>query len=193
LERAAARLPKGEVAQAVSQVTRAVLARYGFVAPQVTVRPAADGVQARLGTDQACTATAGTEAKLTSVLRKGVPWLRSVQIVVGATNQSLSRYVRGHCRPVSLPTGSGTAVLTKQGSAWETTETFTVHSSRWSVDFINEGSMLDVVVVKGGVSTGSRFRAVGRGAGKRVLAGAGRISLRVAGTGDWVVRVRDGV
>lgn len=189
--RASKRRPKNGRDAAVAAVARLVFERYGFRAPQVTVTGSGTAARAAITRGEACKAWPRTGARLTTLLLQAVPWLRSARVVVGPAGPLLSAYVQEHCRPVELPRTAGT-VLLQRGTGLATTASFTVRSSRWSADFMNGGKLLQVSVMRGGVPHGTPVRMVGRGTGRHTFAGNGRASLRIIGTGEWVVRVRDG-
>lgn len=193
IARAGARLPQRKRAEIVKTVASAVFSRFGFHPLKLTVTPSATGLRATLGAREACTATTTTERALASKVHEAIPWVRSVQIVVGSTGESVSRYVRTRCRPVELPGGDGPVVLTQRGTVMATTKSFTVHSDRWTVEYVNGGSRLHILVMKaGGLPSAGSFQVPKRGPGRHVVKGAGKFSLRIAGAGEWVVRVRDG-
>lgn len=190
ITKAVARLPESRRAKAVRQVARAVFGRYGFESVKIKVLARGNALRASLGSREGCLALPGTERNLINMLHDGVPWLRAVQVLVGS--QSLSQYVRSSCSQVSLPGGSGRVLLTQQGTILKETKRFTVDSDRWTVEYINGGGLLQVFVMKDGTPTGGSFRVAKRGPGRKVLKGAGKYSLQVAGSGEWIVRVRDG-
>jgi hypothetical protein len=190
--RVGARPPKNGRDAAVAAVARVVFERYGFSAPGVTVTASGTGVRAAITAREACTAGPSTEARLTALLLKAVPWLRTARVVVPPSSSPLSAYVQGHCHAAELPRATGTVLLQQRGTGLATTASFTVRSSRWSVDFVNGGKILQVSVMRGGAPDGTPLRAVGRGSGRHTFAGAGKARLRIVGTGEWVVRVRDG-
>jgi hypothetical protein len=180
-------------ARAVRDVTRLVFAEHGFERPTIVVGTAAQDVEAVMRGADACTAARTTEARLTSLLLKAVPWLRSVQIRVDATGQALTRYLAEHCRPLTLPTGQGRVVLTQRASGMGNTGPFTVRSSRWSVEYLNGGRLLKLALFRGGAPIGADATASPRAPGRRIFDGPGTFSLRIIGTGEWTVRVRDGI
>jgi hypothetical protein len=83
-------------------------------------------------------------------------------------------------------------VLTLDGSHQATTRSFTVRSKRWTIEYVNGGSFLQVIPMKGDLPTAGAFSVSKRGSGRHVVAGAGTFRLSIGGTGTWVVRVRDG-
>jgi hypothetical protein len=82
--------------------------------------------------------------------------------------------------------------LVHDGVGVETTKAFTVHSSRWSVEYLNGSGYLSVFVTRRARPVGQGFAINGRGAGRRTVDGGGTFGLRVVGVGEWIVRVRDG-
>jgi hypothetical protein len=191
LREAGRKAPPSKRVGIVRTVTRMVLSRFGF-SPTVTVASSGTAVRAALSRQEACTATSRTEGRLVSALRDGLPWLDSARIVVDRTGQPLSQYVRAHCRPVTLPKGNGPVRLLKSGTYLAKTGSFTIHSDRWTVEYINGGSYLQVVVLKSGVPSSAGVQVTKRGPGRRVFRGAGKVALQIAGSGEWIVRVRDG-
>jgi hypothetical protein len=185
-----ARLPQSKRVGIVATVARMTFSRFGFTSPQLTVAPSGYGLRASLSAREACTATESTEHNLVSVLRQGIFWLSAVQVAVGPT--PLSRYVRSHCRPVGPPEGSGPVVLTESGTSPATTGSFTVTGRRWAIEYFNGGSHLQVLVMKRGLPSGDPVLAAGRGPGRHMVTGAGKFTLQIAGSGEWIVRVRDG-
>jgi hypothetical protein len=191
LRKAARNAPASKRVKLVKILTRALLMRFGFT-PAVTVGANGNTVRAALSAREACTATTGTEGRLVSSIREALPWLQSATIVVGQTGQRLSHYVRARCRPVVLPGGPGPVRVTKSGTHFGTTASFTVRSDRWTVEYINGGQYLQVIVLKSGAPSDAGVQVTRRGPGRQVLSGSGRVSLQVFGSGEWVVRVRDG-
>jgi hypothetical protein len=169
-----------------------VLSQYGFAAPQITVGGAAQDVLVTLSTTQACTAMPTTQANIVNLLRKAIPWLRSAA-VQARTGESLVSYVSAHCRTPTLPAGHGPVVLDLQGTTPQTTRTFTIHSSHWSIEYFNGGDQLQMYV-SGAGRTPASLNAYRRKPGRYApLNGPGTYTIRIIATGEWVVRVRDGV
>ena len=140
----------------------------------------------------ACTTSPDAESQIAGRIRQTLPWVRSVQIRVGATGRALGQYVRTSCATLSLPGGTGRVVLTQSGSNMATTRTFTVHLRRWTIEYVNNGRLLQIFPMKRGNPTIGTFIVKTRSAGKHVMSGAGTYSLQVTGFGRWEIRVRDG-
>jgi hypothetical protein len=192
LQRASARVPQGQRSQAVRGVARMVLAQYGFAAAQVTVRGNAQDVLITLSSRQACTALDTTQANIANLLRKAIPWLRSAELQA-QTGEPLVTYVRTHCQGPTLPTGRGPVVLTQRGTNAQTSASFTIRSGRWSIEYFNGGDELQIYVTGGG-RTPATLNAYRRMSGRYApLNGPGTYKLRITGTGEWLVRARDGV
>jgi hypothetical protein len=185
------RLPASKRVRTIDAAASLVLKLYGFEGADVTVTPTGDAVRAVVPAGGACTSTASTEGRIAAQIRRAVPIVQSVQITVGGTGASLSQYVHRSCQSGGLPLGSGPVVLTQQGSRFATTRSFTVHSRRWTIDYVNGGDFLQVLPMRGDLPTIGAFTVTKRTAGKRVLTGAGTFRLRVGGSGDWTIRVRD--
>jgi hypothetical protein len=185
------RLPESQRARIVEQTAGITFKVFGFERAAVTVTPKGDGVRAVVPAGDACASASDTEGRIAARIRQAVPVVQSVHITVGASGRSLSEYVRQHCAGLGLPGGSGRVVITEQGSGLATTRSFTIHSRHWTVEYVNRGSFLQVLPMKSGAPTVGAFGVSRRGAGRRVVTGAGRFQLRVGGSGDWLVRVRD--
>ena len=184
------RLPVSKRDRIVGQVVRAVVARFGFTSASVaTTGPGRVRVSIPAGT--ACGATPNTQEHLSATVRKGVPWVDSLQVVVGSSGRSLSEYVRSNCKSSSPPAGSGPVVLTEDGVGLATTRTFQIKSPRWSIEYVNVGTRLQILPLKNGAPIGS-IGIARRGRGRRMVKGSGRFSLQIGSAGEWMVRVRDG-
>jgi hypothetical protein len=165
---------------------------FGFAPPKVSLASSGTSVRAIMGQNQVCTAMAGTEANLNTMVRKAIPWLSSAQIVVDPAGERLSAYVRRHCRPMELAGGQGQVVLSEQGIGVHQTKSFTVRARRWTVEYISGGRTLEILVMRNGFPAGGTAHAVGRGPGRQTISGAGTFTLQMATPGEWAVRVRDG-
>lgn len=84
-------------------------------------------------------------------------------------------------------------VLSASGWGIATTESFTVHSRRWTIDYLNVGRFLEILPLRGSFPTAGAITATKRGAGSKVMTGAGTFRLKVGSTGQWTIRVRDRV
>jgi hypothetical protein len=185
-------LPEGKRARLVRIVTRAVVARFGFNPRAITPTSGGLGVRIALRSGEACTSTSSTEPQLAALVHKAVPWLRRVQIVVGPSGRRLTDYAGARCRPATLPSGRGSVLLTQRGSALGSTTGFTTGSAQWSIEYLNESRLLQILVLRNGAPTGRPLIAQRRGPGRFVVRGAGRYSLQISSIGAWTVRVRDG-
>jgi hypothetical protein len=187
-------LPPNKRAGVVRGVATNVFSVFGFSKPTLKVAPDGAGVEATVSSNDACSATADTERRIAARIRQAVSFVRSVQIVVGGSGVSLSDYVGRHCAGLGLPGGRGRVVLTQRaqpGAPLSATRAFTVHSSRWTVEYLST-QFLQVIPMKGRVPTRGIFVVRKRAAGRRIMSGAGTYRLRIIGTGAWTVRVRDG-
>ena len=179
-------------ATAARKTTLIVLGLYGMRAQTVSATRSGDGVHAAVGIADACPVDPTVEAQVVARIRKAVTFVHSVSITVAGTGQTLSAYARSSCAAPRLPGGPGRIVLTQTGSGSVTTNTFTIHSARWSIDYVNAGRLLAVLPLKGGVPTIGAFSVTKHGAGQHLVQGAGTYDLQVTGVGTWIVRVRDG-
>lgn len=192
VSRAIQRLPRGKRDSYVTATALAVFAGFGFDGMQVVLSGGGTDVRGVMDRGQACSARAETEDNVTSTVRNAIPWLASMQVVVQPGGERLSRYVRAHCRPPALPGGAGEVVFSGQGVGLGKTRQFTVRSSRWTVEYLNGGRSLHMLVLGDRSSSSAPLDAAGRGPGRRTFSGPGTFSLQIAGTGEWLVRVRDG-
>jgi hypothetical protein len=191
-EQVAKRLPPRRRVRLATQVTEAVMNRYGFRSARASATGGGWGVRVTIPAGEACTAQARDERVLVDAVRDGVPWLRSVQVVAGEGGQPLSSYVRRSCRPLTLPGGRGPVVLTQRGSSLQRTKLFTIRSRRWTIEYVNLSGFLRVHLGKDGAPTGTQFYTAKRGVGRWVASGPGRFGLNVTSLGPWTIRVRDG-
>jgi hypothetical protein len=187
-----ARLPPRRRRQLAMRTTRALLTQNGLRPSKVTVTSDGAVVTATVPARAACTATPATEQRMATAIRRSLPWVRRTRFVVGDSGQRLASYVRAQCRPVALPPGRGRVLMTQRGAGVANTRVFTTRSRRWTVQYVNRGTILHVLVMKGRSPLHTPVMATKPGAGRGVVTGAGRFRLRIAGAGEWVVRVRDG-
>lgn len=181
-----------EKRKAVAEKTaRIVLTIFGYRNADVSATRDGTRVAARIAASEACEGSAG-ESRIAARIRKAAPFVRTVEVTAGGNGQSLSGYVRSRCAPLRLPGGTGRVVLTKKGSGPTTTKTFRVRSRRWTIEYANGGSFLQVLPMKDSLPTLGVVSVTERGAGRKVQKGAGRYSLQINGMGRWAVRVRDG-
>jgi hypothetical protein len=188
--RAIRRLPRGKRDSYVRSSALVVLAGFGFEGKRVVFDAAGTGVRAAIPRGQACSARAETEGNVAKVMRSSIPWLTYMQVVVEPGGQRLSQYVRANCRAPALPSGRGEVLLSTQGVGPGKTRQFRVRSRRWTVEYLNGGRSLHMLVLRDGYATGASLDATRRGPGRRTFSGPGTFSLQIASTGEWVVRVR---
>jgi hypothetical protein len=65
------------------------------------------------------------------------------------------------------------------------TEAFTVRSPRWTIEYLNGGGLLQIMLLKDGHPAGKPFVAQKRGPGRFVATSSGRFSMQIFGVGDW--------
>jgi hypothetical protein len=186
------RLPRKKRDAHVRSTTRAVFAGFGFNRVNVVLTSDGEGVRATVGRDQACRARAQTESNLAKAMRAVIPWLGSTHVAVTPGGQRLARYVQSQCRAPSLPGGTGPVVYTGQGIWRGTTRRFRVRSRRWTVEYLNGGHTLHMIVLRNGRPSNASLDSGRRGPGRRTFSGPGTFSLQIASSGEWLVRVRDG-
>lgn len=185
------RLPLDKRSRVVGKVARQVLQLLGFQS-RVTVLSGGNVVRVAIKPGEACTSTSTTQTRVASRIRQAAPTVKSVQVMVAGTTESLATYVRRHCSGSGLPDGgSGRIVFTRRGSGSVTTPAFTVDSARWTVEYVNRGKALAVLPMKGSNLFPGGFSTFKR-TGRRFVRGAGTYRLRITGVDEWVVRVRDG-
>ena len=166
---------------------------FGLQAQTLSATPNGDTIKATIPAADACSTGPDVQRKVAARIRQAVPFVRTVQITVGGTGKSLDDYSRTSCSGLGLPAGGkGRVLLTLRGSSFKTTQSFTVHARRWTVEYVNGGKFLQLFPIKGGLPTTGAFTATARGAGRHVFTGAGTYTLRIGSLGSWVVRVRDG-
>jgi hypothetical protein len=166
---------------------------FGFHSVALSVTPNGDGIRAAVATAGVCSSSPDVEGRIAARIRQAAAFVRSVQITVGRTGRSLSQYVRSSCGGLGLPAGgNGRILLTLRGSSFTTTKSFTVRSRRWTVEYVNGGTFLQVFPTEEDRPVPGSFTVTKRGPGKHVMKGAGTYRLKVGGMGSWVVRVRDG-
>ena len=189
---AAAAVPESQRARVAKKTAALTFKILGFHPAQLTVTPTGDAVRATVTASDACSNDPGSEGTITTRIRQALPFVRSVRITVVPSGQPLAQYVRAGCRQLGLPGGRGPVVLTLRGSNFADTKPFTVHSRRWTVEYVNSGSFLQVFPLKGDEPGPGAFTVSKRKAGRQVMTGAGTYRLRIGAMGGWVVRVRDG-
>lgn len=186
-------LPAGDRRSIARAEAAIVLRGFGFSAPTLRVSPDGSQIQASVRAADACSAASGTEGSVAARIRLFASFVRSVRITVAPTGTSLAQYVSRNCGGADLPNGHGPILLTQRGSNFGTTKSFTVRSSRWTVEYVNQGKFLLVIPLKGATAAnGGTFKVSKPGSGRHLMTGAGTLRLRIGGTGAWVVRVRDG-
>jgi hypothetical protein len=186
-------LPRGKRPAATRSTTTIVLAIFGLRAAGVTVGDGGATIIATLTAATACTATPHVQLQIATRLRKTLPWVQSVRFAVaGTTGGLLGAYLRDHCAGLTLPAGHGRAVLTQRGNGFMTTTPFVIRSKRWTIEYVNRGSFLEIIPVKGPVPTSGAATLTKIGSGRKVERGPGRFRLQINGMGDWEVRVRNG-
>jgi hypothetical protein len=189
------RMPASKRAALVQGLATTVFSGFGFSNATLHVASGGNVIQAAVPAADACSATANTDSLIAGRIRQSLPFVQSVQISVGNTGIPLSKYLSDNCANENLPGGRGPVVLTQRaqpGTTFGSTRQFTVHSSRWTVEYVNPGKVLQILPMRGSAITTGVFTVAKRGAGRRVMTGAGTYTLRIAGLGAWVVRVRDG-
>jgi hypothetical protein len=121
-----------------------------------------------------------------------LPFVQNIAVRVAGSGQSLSSYISASCAPPAFPSGPGALVLSQTGSGFATTDPFKVHSKRWTVAFDNRGRFFQAFLLKKGATQPQVVAATKRGVGSMTFTGAGTFQLKIAGSGNWIVRVHDG-
>jgi hypothetical protein len=191
LQQALESVPAAKRLRLASSTAEIVLRVFGFRSPTVSVGPNGSAIHAIVAADQACSNDAQVETRIVSRLRQTLAFVDTVSITVAGSGRSLAEYVRRSCAGAGLNAGPGRVVLTQKGASFATTRSFTVHSPRWTIDYINNGAFLQVLPMKGRLPTAGAFTTVSRGRGRHVIRGAGTFTLRIGGESTWTVRVRD--
>jgi hypothetical protein len=188
--RAGSQVPPSKRASVARNTARLVLGIFGLRASSLSASADGTTVRADVAAGSACAIKTGTGQSATARLQKVLPYVQSFQITVAG--QPLGQYLQRNCRRGTLPGGKGAVVLTQSGSGFSTTRSFTVRSSRWTVEYVNSGSFFQVFPFKGSLPRRGAFALRQRGSGRHILTGKGTFRLKIGAIGDWTVRVRDG-
>jgi hypothetical protein len=188
--RAGSQVPASKRASVATRTARLVLSIFGLRASSLSASSDGTTVRADVAPGGACAIKSGTGQTATARLQKALPYVQSFQITVAG--QPLGQYLQRNCGQSPLPGGKGRVVLTQTGSGTSTTHSFTVRSSRWTVEYVNSGTFFQVFPLKGSFPRPGAFALRQRGSGRHVLTGKGTFRLKIGAIGDWTVRVRDG-
>jgi hypothetical protein len=165
----------------------------GFRDATVKVSPDALSVAIAIPASEACTAQAGDQASIERQIKLIASFVQTVTITVAGSGSSLVAYLGAHCSGNALPSGPGAVVYQHAGKGVLTKPpSFTVTAPRWSIDYANQGSYLSVFVFRNGKLQPQPIALTHRGSGTKTFTGPGSIQLKIAGSGHWSVRVRDG-
>jgi hypothetical protein len=181
------------VVGAVRDLTDAVLAETGLRAASFSVTGDGRIVSIDVPRRAACTLTSGEPAQIERRIDGASQIVDRVTLQIHGWKPAADSYLRRHCRKTAASPGAGKVVYSAERSGVFGTRSFRVRSDRWTIEYDNASTVLQVFVYKRGKLRSVPVNVKVRGGGKRVLDGAGRYTLRIASTGKWRVRVRDGV
>ena len=183
-------LPAAKRAVLVQRIAPAVVTGLGFGNAKITT----DGsdVTIAVARGKACALGPKGPATLRERLANSLPFARSITLVVEGGG-ALAAYAASNCEPPAPPAARGKLVLEQQGGPGTVnTKSFKVTSKKWTVAYANAGEFLQVFAVKGDEVQSPAVSATKSGKGKQTFKGPGTFTLRITGSGDWGVEVRDG-
>jgi hypothetical protein len=177
---------------AVRDLTAATLLTAGFPSSTFTVAGDGNRVDITLSRADACSAKASDAGTISSSITGILNISHGVRMHVAGTKLSLARYLKGNCPQSQGPEGSGKLLYNTSSSGIVMTPAISVRHSAWTIEWESRSSQLQVYLYKGGKLVSVLVNEIKRGSGQTTLTGAGRYQLKIAGTADWSVRVRDG-
>jgi len=169
--------------------TAPLLLRIVHLRARVAVQPGASRVRFMVAASDACSAPDNAERTLRRTLRRAVPFVEQVSVVVSPGGQALSRYTRSHCRSL-LPAAAGHVVLSHRGAGASTSRVFDITTTSWNLDYHTDGGVFTVFVMTGKRILPQVVSTRKRTTGSLQLKGPGRFHLQVGAEGGWEVRVR---
>jgi len=184
-------LPGAQRRTLVDRIAPAVVMGLGFGEPKLTT----DGsnVTVAVARAKACALGAKGPATLAERLRGALPFARSLRVVVQEDGKSLAAYAATACEPPKPPAAPGRLVFEQDGGPGNAeTKTFTIGGKKWTVTYANNGEFFQAFAVKDGKVQSPAISATKRGKGSQTFKGPGTFTLRITGSGDWSVQVRDG-
>lgn len=174
------------------ELAKAYLASLGFDDVSVRIGRRTRALTVSIGRREACGARPRDVRLIHRQLRFAARPAPKVRVTAGGDGISLRRYLASHCKRRSAPHGRGRLIYARRGSGIVDTPGFRVRSPRWRIEFENYGAVLQVFLYRGDRLLSSPVHVDRRISGVRTVRGRGRFRLRIAGSGEWAVRVRAG-
>jgi hypothetical protein len=177
---------------AVRDVVEATLVAAALNHSSFTVSGDGNRVEVSVARADACTVAPADAGRVTSQLTGALGTAHGVQVRVAGTKLTLPRYVKRNCMQAPAATGTGKLVFSSSSSGIVMTPAIRIRNSSWTVEWDSASSLLQIYLYKDGKLVSLAANQAKRGPGTRTFTDPGRYQLKVAGTGDWTVRVRDG-
>lgn len=172
-------------------MTTTLLKVLGFDGARVEIGSDGRNVGVVFSAKQACTASPKDETRISERVRESLFFVRSVTVTVEGSGRTLARYIASSCKRKAIPKGKGKVVFERSGHGFEKSKSFRIRGKTWTIEFENNGKVLQVFLYKDGQLSSAPIQSNRREVGKKTLRGPGTFRFDISGSGDWTIRARD--